>query len=290
VVERLEKVVLSLGGLVEKGSASQMQSGSALSDQYRRELAAPPAVERGIATPFRWLRRLMPGRLYVLAGETAHGKTVLGGQYARAACQEGAAVGFFSIEMTRAQLFDRMLACYGIPLPQVESRRVAPFYADTLERALKETARWRVEINDERSANHVTFRRWQRLRHYDLIVIDHLHEIDIEGRASDRRVNLEQELLRIASVARDLNVPILLLAQLSRGEGRPNLAKLRESGRIEQVAAQVQFIWRKPTESGEPGTEAELIVAKDRFGPTGKMPLHFDGEMVRFTEVEERAA
>jgi replicative DNA helicase len=192
--------------------------------------------------------------------------------------------------MTRAQLFDRMLACYGIPLPQVESRRPAPAYEDALERALKETAKWRVEINDERSANHATFRRWQRLRHYDLIVIDHLHEIDIEGRAADRRVNLEQELLRIASVARDLDVPILLLAQLSRGEGRPNLAKLRESGRIEQVAAQVQFIWRKPTESGEPGTEAELIVAKDRFGPTGKMPLHFDGEMVRFTEVEERAA
>jgi hypothetical protein len=50
----------------------------------------PPVEQRGIATPFRWLRRLQPGRLYVLAGETAHGKTVLGGQYAKAACQDGA--------------------------------------------------------------------------------------------------------------------------------------------------------------------------------------------------------
>jgi hypothetical protein len=79
---------------------------------------------------------------------------VLGGQYARRPARTARAVGFFSIEMTRAQLFDRMLACYGIPLPQVESRRPAPAYEDALERALKETARWRVEINDERSANH----------------------------------------------------------------------------------------------------------------------------------------
>ncbi len=294
VIEKLEAGVLQMRGFLERGGRPSMQTTSQLATLLAAEVASPPEKARGVAAPFRILGRLQPGRLYVLAGYTAHGKTVLGVQYVRAACRDGASVGVFSIEMTRSQLFDRVIAGYGIPLAQVESRLIAPAYADVFQHALTETGKWRAEINDDRSSNSATFRRWQKLRRYDLLVIDHLHEIDIPGRAADRRQNLETELLRIATVARDLEVPVLLLAQLSRSQGsqgfpKPTLAMLRETGRIEQVAAQVAFVYRSVDERGLPTEEAELIVAKDRFGPVGKTPLRFLGETVQFVEVDTHA-
>ncbi len=290
IMERTEKRTLDLRALIERGKRRAAVTLGELADKVTAELAAPPTRSLGVAAPFRSLRRLQPGRVYLLAGYTAHGKTVLAVQYIRAACADGARVGVFSIEMTRDQLYDRMLAGFGIPLTQIENRVVGPVYTEALENALAQTRRWQAEINDDRGANAAMFHRWQRMRRYDLLVIDHLHEIDIPGRASDHRANLELELLRIATVARELEVPIVLLAQLSRGEGtgfpRPTVRMLRETGRIEQIAAQVAFVWRKVDEGGIPGEEAELIVAKDRFGPQGfKIPLRFDGEHVRFTEV-----
>lgn len=290
LLDRIETRSLDLRALIERGQRQAAVTTGELADQLEAEIASPPERSRGVPCPFRFQRPLQPGRLYVLAGQTAHGKTVLGVQYARAACEDGRRVGFFSIEMTRSQLYDRMVASYGIPLPQVEARTIAPAYQTLFEHAVARTRKWRAEINDDSQADSATFRRWQKLRRYDLLIIDHLHEIQVAGRAADHRVNLEAELNRIKAVAKDLEVPVLLLAQLSRpaaGQTKPTLASLRETGRIEQVAAQVAFVWRHTDEQGLPQAEAELIVAKDRFGPTGKANLRFDGECVRFTETME---
>jgi len=290
LVDRIEQRVIDLRSLIERGQRAVTVTTAQLADTLEAEIADPPERTRGVPCPFRFQRPLQPGRLYVLAGQTAHGKTVLGVQYARAACEDGRRVGFFSIEMTREQLYDRMIATFGVPLTQIEARLIAPAYRDLFAEGIRRTRAWKAEINDDSAADSAKFRRWQKLRRYDLLIIDHLHEIQVPGRATDHRINLEAELNRIKAVAKDLEVPILLLAQLSRpaaGQAKPTLAMLRETGRIEQVAAQVAFVYRETDEHGLPTLDAELIVAKDRFGPTGKAKLRFDGECVRFLEVAD---
>ena len=148
-----------------------------------------------------------------------------------------------------------------------------------------------MDVIDDLLSNSGTFLRAQRLRHYDLIIIDHLHEITLPGRAQDRRVELEQEVHRITTLARQENVPVLLLAQLSRSGGTapfppPNLTMLRESGRIEQEAAMVSFVYRERDKKNLQLPESWFIIAKNRFGPVGRRSLDFIGDQVRFVEAD----
>lgn len=290
LLEQVEQAVMDVRLRIESGGRLSGASMYELSEGLEERVKNPP-VEGGVPGPFSFVKPLVGGRLYILGGYTGDGKTVIGTQYAKAAAKRGLSVGFFSIEMSKEQLFDRIVASFGIPLSQIESGRIQDRYREQYRDAVREVSGWRLDIIDDRAGNSTSFLRMQRLRHYDLIVIDHLHEITLEGK-QDYRHLLEQEVHRITSLARSENVPVFLLAQLSRRpQGKPftipNLTMLRESGRIEQEAHMVSFVWRERDKNDQPLPESWFIVAKNRSGPSGlRRALDFNGEGVSFVEAD----
>jgi replicative DNA helicase len=136
--------------------------------------------------------------------------------------------------------------------------------------------------------------RCRRLRGLDLVVIDYL-QLMSSGRRIENRVQEVSEMTRnLKIMAKDLNVPVLTLSQLSRGtEGsgshRPQLSHLRESGSIEQDADIVLFLYREAYYTDKPDADrniAECIVAKNRHGETDIIKLHWDGQFTQFTTLE----
>ena len=271
--------------LRERGDSAVVSSNE-LAAWHEAQTKDPPDVEAGLPGPWRFLPRLLPSRMYVIAGYTAHGKTAVACQFVEAACEAGGRVGYVSLEMGREDLTDRLVSAFGpVPYPQVQEKRIRPAHMEAYRGALRRLARWHLDVIDDSEANAAAVLRYQRIRRYDLLVVDHLHRIPL---AADRyRLALEAEVRALTNVARLERVPILLLAQLSRPHGtdgfpRPSLSSLRDSAVIEQEAWQVSFVWRKAGEDDLPGEEAELITAKNRSGPCGVDTLRFDAPQVRY--------
>jgi replicative DNA helicase len=282
LLEQAEQAIMDVRLRIESSGRTSVASMYELAENLHERVQNPP-VDDGVPTPFSFLRTLKGGRLYILSGYTGDGKTVVAAQYATAAAKRGLRIGFFTIEMSKEELFDRLVASFGIPLREVESGRISLSHMEAYSNAIKEITGWKLDIIDDRMGNSTSFQRIQRLRHYDLVIIDHLHEITLEGK-QDYRNLLEQEVHRITSLARQENVPVLLLSQMSRRtQGRPfpipNLTMLRESGRIEQEAHMVCFVWRERDKHDQLLPEAWFIVAKNRTGPSGlRRALDFNGE------------
>ena len=282
LLEISERSVIDVRSRIERGRTTvvpSFQAAQALEAKFRN----PPEEGAGIPTPFpSFLRPLQPGRLYVLGGYTADGKTVIATQFARSAAEGGHRVGYVTIEMAWSDLSDRIVSAFGVPYWQVQSGRLTDAHRPAAERALRELARWQLDLIDDEGVDAAALWRYQRLGRYALLIVDHLHRIDW----SERR-DLEREVRAITNVARRENVPILLLAQLSRQGNdfpRPTLASFRETAVIEQEAWMAMAIWRK-REKGRPTDDAELIVLKNRSGPDGWRPLQFRKEEARYVEV-----
>jgi len=246
------------------------------------------------------------------------GKTALGVNIAFNVATAGKAAAMFSLEMSREELEDRILAEQsGIPSDRIR-RGGAPGTA--FERFIeidRRLARLPLYIDDTPAlsvaAMRTRARHLKRQHGIGLIVVDHLQLIrPLTGsRAMESRV---QELSAITgglkALAKDLNVPVLAISQLSRGveqreDKRPMLADLRESGSIEQDADVVMFIYREEyylsrrdpaslsPEQAETLAEirnvAEVIIAKNRSGPIGEIGLFFDATLTRFDNLKRDA-
>lgn len=253
---------------------------------FEEEMRNPPDFTKsGVPTPFSFLDRLYPGRVYVLAGYTKDGKTALSTQFLEAAASDKKRVAFFSIEMTWRDLRDRIITTYGVPAKMVERRRFSEQYQNRVNQALAAMALWQVDIIDDPAIDLDGIQQILMGADYDYAIIDHLHRFGFD----DRR-DLEKIMRGIVNLSQQFEIPILLLAQLKRPYNtdkapRPTLSMLRESGMIEAEAAMVSFIYRKRDEHGLRTTESELIVAANRYGHEDLKPLFFDADSVRFTEV-----
>lgn len=287
--EALLRQIFAFSDTYESGR-SQEETIKALMAQLSDRFLAPPA-ERGLSMPFKFMPRLHPGRVHVLAGYAGDGKSALAWQIAEHVARQGESVGFWSIEMSRLQLAERALASHGVPLRQVESGHLSQAHMATASQFLLELGALPIVVFDSTRTNAADIQRRQRSRKFSLIVVDHLHEIRLPGKASERRQALEDEVAAFVALARQEDVPVLLLAQLSRpreqGFPSPTLSMLRETARIEQLAHQVMFIYRKRNEDGTPKDEAKLIIAKNRSGQTGDRALMFRGAETRFLEVHD---
>lgn len=254
---------------------------------FEEEVKNPPDLSNvGVPTPFSFLPRMMPGRVYVLAGYTKDGKTALAGQFIGEAAEASKRVLLYSIEMAWRDIRDRFIASRGVPYGQVQARVIAEGLATTCyKRALTELALWDVSICDDPAVTPNDIRAYLMQNPADLVVIDHLHRFKFKERR-----DLEEIMRQIVNLSKEFDVPILLLAQLKRPFGtdkapRPTLSMLRESGMIEAEAAMVSFVFRPRTDEGLRSEEdAEYIVAANRFGPEMLKPLTFDPEHVRFKE------
>jgi len=260
---------------------------------------------RGIPTGFQSLDNILAGfqksDLIILAARPSMGKTSLALDIARrAALQNNVAVGFFSIEMSSQQLVDRMLSAEA----QVDAWRMRTgrgLTEDDFKRVsevMGKLSKAPIYIDDEPGANinqmRSTARRLKSEHKLDLIIIDYL-QLMTPTKNYDSMVNQITEISRsLKSLARELDVPVLALSQLSRAVeqrgGRPRLSDLRDSGALEQDADVVMFIHRedKFNEESTKQNIAEILISKHRNGATGRIELYFDEARTTFTEVDTK--
>jgi replicative DNA helicase len=256
----------------------------------------------GVPTGFADLDKLTGGLqrsdLIIVAARPAVGKSSLGlGMAFNAAVRYGKTVGLFVLEMSAEQIVQRMLSME----TGIDSHRLRMGYIDDSEwssvtRAFGRLAEANIFIDDTASANIMEVRSKSRRLHaergLDLLIIDYL-QLMTATRADNRVQEISQISRALKGLARELDVPVVALAQLSRAvETRqskvPMLSDLRESGSIEQDADIVAFIYREDVY--DPDTDrkgiADLIVAKHRNGPVGTVHLRFFDRTARFADLE----
>lgn len=279
---------------------------SAMSDIEKR-LAGGLAIT-GVPTGFpdfdRMSAGLQPGALYIVAARPAMGKTAFAlniGQYA--AGEEHVPVLIFSLEMSAEQIAQRMLSSEAkVNLIELfESRRQQSGQWESLKRAAAKIEKSPIFIDDSSPLNTLELRgRCRRFfaKHGEgrgLIIIDYLQLMTAARRMENRTQEVSEISRTLKSIAREFKVPVIALSQLSRdvekrreNNKRPMLSDLRESGSIEQDADMVLFLYREAyyaQENDMQDATAEVIVAKNRNGPTGKVDLVFFREFAKFENV-----
>ena len=283
--------------------------------------AAPPEEEGGareqmpyVLSNFVGLDEFLGGfqrsDLIIIAGRPSMGKSSLGLSIARnVAVEQKACVALFSLEMARDSIVLRLLASES----GVNSRRVRfGLHTEDEERRIMEAtgvlSESAIFIDDSPQLRVVEMRSKARRLHFergglDLIIVDYLQLMEGEGRNENRVQEISYISRSLKALARELNVPVIAVSQLSRAvEWRashiPQLADLRESGSIEQDADVVIFIYRDEYYHSEeewqlqhpdrdyPREEADIIVAKNRNGPTGQIKLRFQHTLAKFYNYE----
>ncbi|MBI5003723.1 replicative DNA helicase [Candidatus Kaiserbacteria bacterium] len=263
---------------------------------------------RGVPTGFPALDNMLSGfqksDLVILAARPSIGKTSLALDIARqAATKHKVPVGIFSLEMSSQQLVDRMLAAQaGVSSWKLRTGKIrdqSDF--ERLQEGMSTLAEAPIYIDDKPGATVLTMRsvarRLKMEKDLGLVIIDYLQLITpTAGRSSDSMVQQVTEISRsLKGMARELDVPVLALSQLSRAVeqrgGRPRLSDLRDSGSIEQDADVVMFIHREDMTGnrteGERTNIAEILIEKHRNGPVGKIDLKFDDEKTSFMSIDK---
>ncbi len=279
-----------------------------LNDSFDRmeELHRNKGALRGVRTGYRDLDNMTAGLqrsdLIILAARPAMGKTTLVTNLAyNVATVAKQAVLFFSLEMSKEQLVDRMLAdASGVDAWNIRTGNLSDEDFSKLSDAMGEMAEAPIFIDDTPGVSVLEMRtKARRIAHEQpigLIIIDYLQLMQGSGKNDGNRVQEVSEISRgLKLIARELNVPVIALSQLSRSvESRspqiPQLADLRESGSIEQDADIVMFIYREAYYNPETEREniTDLIIAKHRNGPVGKVELYFHPERLRFMSLDKR--
>ncbi|MFH1643430.1 MAG: replicative DNA helicase [Patescibacteria group bacterium] len=258
---------------------------------------------RGFATGFTQLDHMLGGLqksdLILLAARPSMGKSALAMNIAsNVACNHNVPVGIFSLEMSRDQVIDRLIAAEaGIDLWKLRTGRLSHEGEDDdftrIKQALGTLSSAPIYIDDTASMNILQMRsmarRLQSHKGLGLLIVDYLQLMQPRN-AMDTAVRQVTEISRSLKIlARELDIPVLALSQLSRAvEQRspqiPRLADLRESGSLEQDADVVMFIYREDRYRPETDKKniAEIIVAKHRNGPVGSVELYFDDTRVSF--------
>jgi replicative DNA helicase len=262
------------------------------------QMAGRPEMITGVPTGFTDFDRMTSGlqrqELIVIAARPSMGKTALALNMAQYASKNANVVGIFSLEMSAPQLVSRLLCSEA----RVDAHRLRTGYLNREEWArladgLRRLCETKVYIDDTPGVGVLEMRaksRRLKAEHgLDLLIIDYLQLMAGRGRIESRQQEVSQISRDLKILAKELDVPVIALSQLSRApeqrsEHKPQLSDLRESGAIEQDSDVVCFIYREelynPTDENQ--GKAELIVGKQRNGPTGTIELAFLKEFTRF--------
>ncbi|MAZ77004.1 MAG: replicative DNA helicase [Micavibrio sp.] len=331
---------LSEDGSGSQGGFSTLRDSVLIAIEHAEKAAQADGAVTGVTTGLSDIDAKLGGLhnsdLLILAGRPSMGKTALAVNmgfnaakaYAESGGEKGAVVGFFSLEMSSDQLAGRILADQADisgddlrkgNLQQDDFRRFVeasqklsqvPFYIDDTPALSIGAVRTRA-------------RRLKRQHGLGFLIIDYLQLLRGSGskQSTENRVNEVSEITRgLKAIAKELQIPVLALSQLSRAveqrdDKRPMLSDLRESGSIEQDADVVKFVYRREyylareepqkkqgeddakfndryadwqRDLGECASKAECIIVKQRHGPIGSVPLYFDASRTRFSDLEER--
>ncbi len=261
---------------------------------------------RGVPTGFKELDQKLSGfqksDLIILAARPSMGKTSLALDMARrAAIKHGASIGVFSLEMSSQQLVQRMLSAEsGIDAWKLRTgHNLQDDDFPKIREAMDRLSKAPIYIDDQPGNNILKMRsvarRLKKEKGLDLIIVDYLQlMVPTQSKGSDNVVQQVTEISRsLKNLARELEVPVIALSQLSRDVekrgGEPRLSDLRDSGSIEQDADVVMFIHREDKynkDSARPNI-AKIMIEKHRNGATGHIELFFDANKTKFDSIEK---
>lgn len=281
-----------------------------LTDAFDRiEKLASGKATRGLAIGYTDLDKMLSGfqksDLIVLAARPSMGKSTLAINIAQnIAFTEKIPVGVFSLEMSKDQIVDRLISSIsGVDLWKIRTGKLNGEGDENdfvrIQRALAVLSELPIYIDDVGSPSVLQMkalcRRLQAEKGLGLLVIDYLQLMEPLNKMASPVQQVSENSRALKGLARELNIPVLVISQLSRAvEQRvpsiPKLSDLRESGAIEQDADVVMFIYREDRyrENSEKKGIAEIIIAKHRNGPVGKIETFFDDQTVSFKNVEKR--
>lgn len=308
LLDRAEKRIFSV---TQKGlSQNFLPIKASLEDAFERidKLSKYKGGLRGLATGFTALDNILAGLqksdLIVLAARPSLGKSAMAMNIAsNVAIQAKIPVGIFSLEMSKDQLVDRLIAdAAGIDLWRIRTGKLSSEGEDNdftkIQHALGVLSEAPIYIDDASTSNVLQMRamarRLQAEKGLGLIIIDYLQLMEPRNAIANEVQQMTEISRSLKSLARELNIPVLAVSQLSRAvEQRspqiPRLSDLRQSGSIEQDSDVVLFIYREDRyrQDTERKNIADIIIAKHRNGPVGKVELYFDESRVVFRNIEK---
>ncbi len=280
---------------------------SIIEDYYRRieYLIRHSDAPLGLPTGFRAIEQLLGGMqksdLLIFAGRPGMGKTSFLLSVMLFVARQGGRVAFFTMEMDREQIVQRLASMEtGITMQKLRLGQLSNNEQGRLVEAMDRLGKLQIFVDDTPALNPLELRAKCRRMNFrtgvDLIIVDYMQLMNAGGAYENNRVQEISFISRsMKELARDLNIPLLSAAQLSRAveqrqDKRPQLRDLRESGSIEQDADIVMFLYRDEVynEATEIPGQADIIVAKHRNGPTGTVSLFFDKAVTRFRDVNAR--
>ena len=308
ILDKAEKKIYEITNISDSKKFVEIKD--TLDDAFQRldKLHKTKGALRGVATGFKDLDDKILGLqnsdLIILAARPSMGKTSLALDIARqTAVKYGNEVAVFSLEMSTPQLVDRMLAAEaGVDFWKIRtSHNITDDDFENLQGAMDRLSKAPIFISDEPGNNVLKMRsvarRLKNEKNLKLVIVDYLQLMSpIQTKNSDNRVNQVTEISQsLKNFAREFDVPVLALSQLSRavesrgGSGEPKLSDLRDSGSIEQDADLVMFIHRedKYNRDTPPTNMAKIMIEKHRNGPTGVVELRFDDKKTTFQTVDK---
>jgi len=269
------------------------------------ELHKSGAGLRGVKTGFGDLDSTLSGmqdsNLLILAARPGTGKTAMAMNIAQhVAVKEKIPIGIFSLEMSQEELVDRLLVGQSdVDAWRLKTGKLSEEDFTKLSEAMGELADAPIFIDDTPGITISEMRTKARRLHLEhnigLLVVDYLQLVNPGKKVESRVQEVSIVSQALKNLARELKIPVVALSQLSRavehrGERRPQLADLRESGAIEQDADVVMFLYKADDESSGPVVPIKLLIAKHRNGPTGEIDLIFRGDRIKFFPVEKSHA
>jgi len=257
---------------------------------------------RGVPSGFKLIDNILSGfqksDLIVVAARPSIGKTSLALNFALNAATEGYSVGMFHLEMSKDQIVDRLISAQsGIDSWRLRTGNLREEDFARLSEAMGKLADMQIYIDDSPGSNIIEMRtkarRLQVDKKLDLLIVDYLQLMEAR-KSSDNRVQEISEISRgLKGLARELNIPVIAVSQLSREVEKrprkiPQLSDLRESGAIEQDADVVMLIYREDyyDKDTERQNVADIIIAKHRNGPIGRVELYFKSDTMTFRTLE----
>ena len=301
-LDRAEAEIYSVARASRKTAFTGMRSlvADAVSrlDWTRHNRGSSVGVGSGIAALDHMTGGWQPSDLTILAARPSVGKTAMALNIAQhAAIKEGKRVAIFSLEMSRDQLATRLMAgVSGVDIFRIRRGEVEGMDLARIASGVHQLEGAKIFIDDSPVASPIDLRSKARRLDaeggLDLIIVDYLQlMMPTKATKDGNRVTETSDISRgLKAMARELNVPVIALSQLSRASehregGQPRLADLRDSGAIEQDADLVMLLWRQGgQEHGAPQESVKLAVAKHRNGPTGELDLVFTKATTTFSD------
>lgn len=305
LIDEIESEIFSLAEEHQHRDFIQLKEVLTTSFERLEEFMKSGTHTRGVATGFAGLDNklsgLMPSNLVILAARPGVGKTTFALNIAlNVAMKDRKSVGFFSLEMSKEELVDRLLVGQSdVDAWRLKTGRLTDDDTKRIVAAMGDLAEAPIYIDDTPGVSILEMRTKARKlkaeKGLDLLVVDYLQLAD-SGRRFDSRVQEVSFIsLGLKNLARELQIPVLSLSQLSRAveqrnDKKPQLADLRESGAIEQDADVVMFIYQDDDGGDLVDNNQRIMkisIAKHRNGPTGEVDLMFRGDRVKFYNVDK---